>query len=75
MIHECMFPRTISNLERTEKDMVWEGRGTEENGGEGKVGNKRKKTRGGRKGKVEGRGRRWKRVEEREGRNYLDQFF
>lgn len=31
--------------------------------------------RGGRKGKVKGRGRRWKRVEEREGRNYLDQFF
>lgn len=54
--------------------MVWEGRGTEENGGEGKVGNKRKKTRGERKGKVEGRGQRWKRVEEREGGNYLDQF-
>lgn len=49
MVHECMFPRTISNLGRTEKDMVWEGRGTEENGGEGKVGNNRKKkTRGGR---------------------------
>lgn len=36
--------------------MVWEGRGAEENGGEGKVGNKRKKmTRGGRKGKVKER--------------------
>lgn len=56
MIHECMFPRTLSKLGRTGKDMVWEGRGAEENGGDGKVGNKRKKTRGERKGKVEGRG-------------------
>lgn len=46
--------------------MVWEGRGAEENGGEGKVGNKRKKTmRSGRKGKVEGRGNELRKGKER----------
>lgn len=56
LIPKCMFPRTLSKFGRTGKDMVWEGRGAEQNGGEGNIGNKmKKKMRGKRKGKLEGR--------------------